>query len=69
MTEVSAMEQTNNLAATLEHLTGVVRRLLSHTEDEPVGMLTAYRNSILRLADAVDRLSHELDSRNRESPR
>jgi hypothetical protein len=36
MTEVSAMEQTNNLAATLEHLTGEVRRLLSHTEDEPI---------------------------------
>jgi hypothetical protein len=63
------MKQTNNVAETLEHLTDDVRRLLSHTEDEPIGMLTAYRNSILRLADAVDRLAHELESRNQEVPK
>ena len=57
------MEQPQRAAATLEHLTSEVRRLLKDTENEPVGVLSAYRNAILRLADAVDRLASEIDSR------
>jgi hypothetical protein len=48
---------------TLEQLTSEVRAILSPTEDEPVGVLSAYRNAILRLADAVDRLARGSDSR------
>lgn len=59
------MEQHPSAAAKLEHLTSEVRRILKPTEDEPVGVLTAYRNAILRLADAVDRLAAELDSRDK----
>jgi hypothetical protein len=50
----------------LHRVTGEVRRILKHTEDEPVGVLSAYRNAILRLADAVDRLAAEIESRNEE---
>lgn len=57
------MDQSARAAATLEHLTSDVRRILSRTEDEPVGVLTAYRDAILRLTDAVERLASELDSR------
>jgi hypothetical protein len=50
---------------TLEHLTSEVRRILRGTENDPVGVMTAYRNAILRLADAVDRLAGEIDAANR----
>jgi hypothetical protein len=59
------MEQPHSTRTTLEHITSEVRHILSRTEDEPVGVLTAYRNSILRLADAVDRLASEIDSRDK----
>ena len=52
-----------NAEATLGRLTGEVRKILRDTENEPVGVLSAYRNAILRLADAVDRLAAEIDSR------
>jgi hypothetical protein len=40
-----------------------VRQILRDGENEPVGVLSAYRNSILRLAGAIDRLAAEIDSR------
>jgi hypothetical protein len=49
--------------ATLGRVTDEVRRILRDGENEPVGVLSAYRNSILRLADAIDRLAAEIDSR------
>lgn len=52
-----------DVAATLRHLTSDVRRILKPTENDPVGVLTAYRDSILRLADAIDHLANEIDSR------
>jgi hypothetical protein len=55
--------ETPGVEDTLKHVTGEVRRLLGDVEHEPVGVLTAYKLSILRLADAVDRLASELDSR------
>jgi hypothetical protein len=55
--------ESSSLTTALERITGDVRRLLKPTENEPVGMLTAYRDSILRLADAIDRLAREIDSR------
>ena len=57
------MKQRPSAEAKLERLTGEVRRILRETENEPVGVLSAYRNSILRLADAIDRLAAEIDSR------
>jgi hypothetical protein len=57
------MEQTPSAEARLKLLTGEVRSILSQTEDEPVGVLTAYRDALLRLADAVDRLAKEIDTR------
>jgi hypothetical protein len=56
------MEQPTTARATLEHLTSEVRHILSRTENDPVGVLTAYRNALLRLTDAVDRLADEIDS-------
>jgi hypothetical protein len=56
------MEQRTGIK-TLQQLTSEVRTILGRTEDEPVGVLTAYRNAILRLADAVDGLAREIDSR------
>jgi hypothetical protein len=53
----------NSVEATVNHLTGEVRRLLGDVEHEPVGVLTAYKLSLLRLADAIDRLAREMDSR------
>ena len=44
-------------------MTDEVRRILGDTEDEPVGVLSAYRNSILRLADVIDWLAEEIDPR------
>jgi hypothetical protein len=49
--------------ATLENLTAEARRVLSEMESEPVGVMTAYRNALLRLADAIDRIAAELDAR------
>jgi low affinity Fe/Cu permease len=60
---VCFMEQPPSVQAMLEQLTSEVRRMLRATENEPVGVLSAYRNSILRLADAIDRLASEIDSR------
>jgi hypothetical protein len=57
------MDQSPRVGPMLEHLTSQVRRILGHTETEPVGVLTAYRDAILKLADAVDRLANEIDSR------
>ena len=57
------MKQQPSLAATLGRVTDEVRRILRDGENEPVGVLSAYRNSILRLADAIDRLAAEIDSR------
>ncbi len=54
---------TDNIEETLTHLTGEVRRMLGDVKNEPVGVLTAYKLSILRLADAIDRLASELGSR------
>jgi hypothetical protein len=53
----------NRAQATVNHLTCEVRRMLGDAEHEPVGVLTAYKRSILRLADAIDRLAREMDSR------
>jgi hypothetical protein len=53
--------------ATVNHLTGEVRRMLGDVEHEPVGVLTAHKLSILRLADAIDRLAREIDSRPRSN--
>jgi hypothetical protein len=57
------MKQQPSAAATLGRVTDEVRRILRDGEKEPVGVLSAYRNSILRLADAIDRLAAEIDSR------
>jgi hypothetical protein len=57
------MKQQPSVAATLGRVTDEVRRILRDGENEPVGVLSAYRNSILRLADAIDRLAAEIDSR------
>jgi hypothetical protein len=57
------MKQQPSAAATLGRVTDEVRRILRDGENEPVGVLSAYRNSILRLADAIDRLAAEIDSR------
>ena len=57
------MEQPPSVEAMLEHLTSEVRRIVRQAENKPVGVLTAYRDAILRLADAVDRLAGEIDSR------
>jgi hypothetical protein len=57
------MKQRPSVGASLERVTGEVSRLLTHSENEPVGVPTAYTNAILRLADAVDRLAREIDSR------
>ena len=59
------MEQGNGVAQALHQLTSDVRHALRAGEDEPVGVLSAYRNSILRLADAIDRLAEEMDSRDK----
>ena len=40
-------------------MTDEVRRILGDTEDEPVGVLSAYRNSILRLAEEIDPLTEQ----------
>jgi hypothetical protein len=53
----------SDIEATIQHLTGEVRRTLGDVEHEPVGVLTAYKLSILTLADAIDRLADEVDSR------
>jgi hypothetical protein len=53
----------NGVEAAVNHLTRDVRRLLGDVEHEPVGVMTAYKLSILRLADAIDRLAREMDSR------
>jgi hypothetical protein len=50
-------------AAALEHLTSQVRRILKRAENEPVGVLTAERDAMLKLADAIDWLAREIDSR------
>jgi hypothetical protein len=47
--------------AMLHEVTDEVRRLLGDPEHEPVGVLTAYKRAILRLADAVDRLADSHD--------
>ena len=57
------MKQQPSAVATLGRVTDEVRRILRDGENEPVGVLSAYRNSILRLADAIDRLAAEIDSR------
>jgi hypothetical protein len=57
------MKQEPSAVATLGRVTDEVRRILRDGEKEPVGVLSAYRNSILRLADAIDRLAAEIDSR------
>ena len=57
----------SGVEATLKQLTSEVRRALGDVEHEPVGVLTAYKLSILRLADAVDRLASEIDARNKPS--
>ena len=57
------MKQQPSAVATLGRVTDEVRRILKDTENEPVGVLSAYRNSIHRLADAIDRLAEEIDSR------
>lgn len=41
--------------------------MLGDVEREPVGVLTAHKLSILRLADAIDRLAREIDSRPRSN--
>jgi hypothetical protein len=53
----------SDIEATIQHLTGKVRRTLGDVEHEPVGVLTAYKLSILMLADAIDRLADEVHSR------
>jgi hypothetical protein len=58
-----ASTDSKGVAAALEHLTGEVRRILKPTENEPVGVLTAYRDSLLKLAEAIDWLAREIDSR------
>jgi ERCC4-related helicase len=57
------VEQQPTLEAKVHRLTDEVRRVLKRTENEPVGVLTAYRDSLLWLADAVDHLAGEIDSR------
>jgi len=57
------MKERPSAVATLGRVTDEVRRILRAGENEPVGVLSAYRNSILRLADAIDRLAEEIDSR------
>ena len=42
------MKQQPSLAATLGRVTDEVRRILRDGENEPVGVLSAYRNSILK---------------------
>jgi hypothetical protein len=59
-------EQPAAVPTALRHLTGDVRRILKPTENEPVGVLTAYRDATLKLADAIDRLADEIDSRTRD---
>jgi hypothetical protein len=51
------------VARALEHVTNEVRRILKRTENEPVGVLTAQRDAMLKLADAIDWLAREIDSR------
>jgi hypothetical protein len=46
-------------------MTSEVRRLLRQGQDEPVGVLSAYRDSILRLCDAIDRLAERQARRRR----
>ena len=53
------MKQQPSPVATLGRVTDEVRRILGDTKNEPVGVLSAYRNSVLRLADAIDRLRRE----------
>jgi hypothetical protein len=48
---------------TLENLATEARHIFREMESEPVGVMTAYRNALLRLADAIDRLAAELDAR------
>jgi hypothetical protein len=57
------VEEQHTAREKVGHLTNEVRRLLEHPEDEPVGVMTAYRNSLLRLADAIDHLAGEIDAR------
>lgn len=57
------MKQQPSAVATLGRVTDEVRRILKDTENEPVGVLSAYRNSILRLgrdrpARRGDRFAH-----------
>ena len=62
------MEQPSRREA-IHHLTAEVRRMLGDVEHEPVGVLTAYKLSILRLADAIDRLAGEPDSQTKSGDR
>jgi hypothetical protein len=57
------MKQRPSANATLGRVTGEVRRILRAGEDEPVGVLSAYRNAVLRMADRIDRLGGKVDSR------
>jgi hypothetical protein len=59
------MEQRPSVQDAVHHVTKEIRHILRADEDEPVGVMSAYRNSILRLADAVDRLAAEMDSRSK----
>jgi hypothetical protein len=60
---IGLMKEQPSAVAKLGRVTDEVRRILRDGENEPVGVLSAYRNSILRLADAIDRLAEEIDSR------
>lgn len=55
--------RTTGVAPAVHQLTGEVRRLLAKPNNAPIGVLTAYNNAILRLADAIDRVASEIDSR------
>ena len=57
------MKQQPSAVATLGRATDEVGQILRDSENEPVGVLSAYRNSIPRLAYAIDRLAGEIDSR------
>ena len=52
----------SNLESAVRHATNGVRHMLGDVKNEPVGVLTAYKLSVLRLVDAIDRLAGERGS-------
>ena len=60
---IPAVERPRSAKEAVEPLTREVRRFLEKTEDEPVGVMTGYRDSVLKLTDAIDHLAREVDAR------